>query len=187
MNLYFVDFPALKTSRLLLRQLENHDAEQIHKLRSDPAVNAYIGRSISTGVEEAAGFIKKITASIEHKQSMYWAISLREDAHLIGTICYWNFDVENDTVEIGYEMLPEFQGRGLMTEAIKRVIEYGFEEMKVKTITAFPSADNTGSVALLKNAGFKVTDKAYANSHQNVSDQVAYALTCPEVPAAHGV
>jgi len=175
MNVYFADFPVLKTERLLLRQLTLQDSKQIHKLRSDPAVNAHLDRAISTGLEDAAAHIRMII----NNRCMYWAICQPQDLSLLGTICYWNFDVENATAEIGYEILPEFQGKGLMTEAIKRVIGYGFEEMKAKTILAFPSSDNERSVAVLKNAGFKLDDQRYANTHDNVGNLATYTLTPP--------
>ncbi len=183
MNLNFANFPVLTTERLVLRQLAHQDAAQIHQLRSDPAVNTYIGRVLSTGVEDAAAFIKKINDSILRNESMYWAISLQEDPGLIGTICYWNFDAANEAIEIGYEMLPAFQGSGLMKEAIIRVIGYGFEEMKVKIITAFPSADNDRSIALLINTGFKADGKSYVNTHGNVENMATYTLTRPATAA----
>ncbi|MES2105726.1 MAG: GNAT family N-acetyltransferase [Pseudomonadota bacterium] len=179
MNLNFANFPVLTTERLVLRQLADQDAAQIHRLRSDPAVNAYVGRVLSTGVEEAAAFIRKINDSILRNESMYWAISLQEDPGLIGTICYWNFDTEHETIELGYEMLPAFQGKGLMKEAVIRVIGYGFEEMKAKTITAFPSADNDRSVALLINTGFKTDGKSYTNIHGDVENMATYTLIRP--------
>ncbi|MES2069818.1 MAG: GNAT family N-acetyltransferase [Pseudomonadota bacterium] len=183
LNLDFTDSPVLSTERLILRPLTPQDAGQIHKLRSDPAVNAYIGRAVSTGVPEAAAFIEKIRALISEHQGMYWGISLRQYPDLIGTICYWNFDLENAAIEIGYELLPEFQGRGLMSEAVKRVIAYGFEEMQAKIITAFLSTDNKSSVALLENAQFKLDDNYYANMHDNVKGAVTYTLRRPGTAA----
>ncbi len=176
MNLDFSTFPILKTERLILRQLTNKDAKQIHKLRSDPSVNRFIGRTNSTGVEEATEFIKKIVELVQNNQGMYWVIVLKDNTDLIGTICYWNFDVDNEIVEMGYEMLPEFQGKGIMIEAVKRVIEYGFKEMKAKTITALPSADNKSSIALLKKAKFNIDNKSFTNTHENVDNTITYIL-----------
>jgi ribosomal-protein-alanine N-acetyltransferase len=94
----------------------------------------------------------------------------------MGTVCLWNFDPENEIVEIGYEMLPEFQGRGIMSEAIKAVTAYTFEEIKAKIITAFPSADNVNSVAILKKLNFEFENKKYNNTHENVNNIVTYTL-----------
>lgn len=172
----FSNFPLLTTERLILRPLTYQDAKQIHELRSDPAVNALVGRTTSTGISDAIEFIKRIDELIKNNQGIYWAITLKGGSNLIGTICYWNFDMENDLVEIGYELLPEFQGKGYMKEVIMRVVEYGFIEMRVKTITAFPSANNTRSIAILEKMKFKTDNEVYSNIHENVNDMVIYTL-----------
>ncbi|MEJ2904766.1 GNAT family N-acetyltransferase [Pedobacter panaciterrae] len=180
-NLDFSIFPVIKTSRLLLRELAAQDALQIHMLRSDPKIAAMTGRTPSTGIEDAMAHIYKIGKLIENNASIYWAISLLDNPSLIGTICLWNFDAENAIAEIGYELLPDFQGKGFMREAITAVIKYGFEELKVKTITAFPSANNISSVKVLKMAGFKRDNKVYPNSHgDSVDNVVTFSLTLPE-------
>src|SRR5689334_22699067 len=115
-QLDFSIFPVLKTSRLVLRELSAQDALQIHSLRSDPKIASMTGRVPSTGIEDAMVHIYKVKKLVENNVSVYWAISLLEDPTLIGTICLWNFDLENAVVEIGYELLPEFQGKGIMRE-----------------------------------------------------------------------
>ena len=169
----FSIFPVIKTSRLVLRELSVQDALQIHALRSDPKIAAMTGRTPSTGIEDAMAHIYKIGKLIENNASIYWVISLLDSPSLIGTICLWNFDTENAIAEIGYELLPDFQGKGFMREAIAAVIKYGFEELKIKTITAFPSANNISSVKVLKMAGFKRDGKTYPNSHDDSVDNMA--------------
>jgi len=177
----FSIFPLITTSRLLLRELTAQDALQIHTLRSDPKVAAMTGRAPSTGIEDAMAHIYKIGKLMEENASAYWAISLQDNPSLIGAICLWNFDLENAVAEIGYELLPEYQGKGIMREAIAAVIKYGFEEMKVRTITAFPSSNNASSIKVLKMAGFKKDSKRYQNSHgDNVVNMVTFSLTLPE-------
>ncbi|MGY0036299.1 GNAT family N-acetyltransferase [Pedobacter sp. NJ-S-72] len=173
-NLDFSNFPQLSTSRLKLRKLEDADAPAIHELRSDPAVNKFIGRTASTGITDALTHIAMINKLIQNNSSVYWAITLKDT--LIGTICLWNIDIPKQTVEIGYELIPGYQGKGLMTEAIKAVIHYGFEEIKAEIITAFPSTDNISSVKILENNGFKLSDEHYANSHETVENILTYLL-----------
>ncbi|MFZ6648969.1 GNAT family N-acetyltransferase [Undibacterium sp. TJN25] len=177
MNLHFANFPVLKTARLVLRQLVADDAADIHRLRADPAVNAFIGRPNSASMEDARKHIRSVNTSVDNRESLYWAIDLQGNSGLVGTICYWNFDLAHETVEIGYEMLPEFQGRGLMQEAAQRVIAYGFGDMDVKTITAFPSTDNVRSVALLEKLHFKADTGSFAHTHGNVDNLATYVLT----------
>jgi len=176
MVLDFKIFPNLQTERLILRNIESTDAELIHKLRSDEVVNQFVGRDNSSTVEKAKEFILKIQNLVEKNEGLYWIIRRKENNDLVGTVCLWNFDTENEIVEIGYEMLPEFQRKGIMTEALKTVTAYTFEEIKAKIITAFPSEDNVNSVAILKKLNFEFEDKKYNNTHENVNNIVTYTL-----------
>ncbi|MFQ6601804.1 GNAT family N-acetyltransferase [Flavobacterium sp. C3NV] len=176
MVLDFKIFPQLQTERLILRNIESTDAELIHKLRSDEVVNRFVGRDNSSTVEKAKEFILKIQNLVAKNEGLYWIIRLKENNDLIGSVCLWNFDPENEIVEIGYEMLPEFQGKGIMTEALKAVTKHTFEEIKAKIITAFPSEDNVNSVAILKKMNFEFEDKKYNNTHENVNNIATYTL-----------
>ena len=176
MILDFKNFPQLKTERLLLRNLENSDVALLHKLRSDEIVNAFVGRDNSSTLQKTQDYIIKIQDLTAQNECIYWVITLKENNDLIGCICLWNFDVENEIVEIGYELLTDFQGRGIMNEAIKKVIEYAFEEIKAKMITAFPSSDNSNSVKALEKLHFEFENKKYNSTHENIKNLVTYTL-----------
>jgi ribosomal-protein-alanine N-acetyltransferase len=181
MELNFKNFPKLITERLVLRNIENNDVDLIHKLHSDPIVNAFVGRDNSSNLKKAEEYIIKMQNLISKNECVYWVITEKENNDLIGSICLWNFDVENEIVEIGYEMLSEFQGKGIMTEVIKKVIKYTFEEIKAKIITAFPSSNNINSVTILKKLNFELETKKYNNKHENVKNLVTYTLRNSEI------
>src|SRR5215204_2401242 len=92
LHLDFSNFPVLTTERLVLRQLTYDDALPIHQLRSDPEVNAFVDRPLSTGIADAMAHIEKIERLVKNNESIYWVINLQEADDLIGTICFWNFD-----------------------------------------------------------------------------------------------
>jgi len=73
---------------------------------------------------------------------------------MLGSICYWNIIPETDTAEIGYEMHPDYYGKGIMYEAMQAVIQYAFNIMKLHAIVAFPVKDNIKSIQLLERNGF---------------------------------
>ena len=176
MEINFNNFPELVTERLILRNIENNDIELIHKLHSDPIVNAFVGRNNSSNLKLAEAYITKMHNLIAKNECIYWVVTEKGKNDLIGSVCLWNFDIENEIVEIGYEMLNEFQGKGIMTEVIKKVVEYAFTVIKPKLITAFPSSDNLSSVTLLKKLNFKLENKNYNNTHENVKNLVTYIL-----------
>ncbi len=156
MNINLRPFPILSTERLTLRKLNVQDAEEILHLRSDEKVNAYLDRSPATTIQDAKDFIKKIETNLQHMDSVYWAITFNTDETLIGTIGYWNFDLEHNIAEMGYELRSPYHGQGLMQEAIKKVIDYGVEVMQLDAITAFCRVDNENSIKLLKRSGFEL-------------------------------
>jgi ribosomal-protein-alanine N-acetyltransferase len=84
-----------------------------------------------------------------------WAVSLVDDpATAIGTICYWRIQPENYRAEIGYVLHPAYWRKGIMKESLQRVIQYGFENMKLHSIEARISAGNVASAAILAATGF---------------------------------
>lgn len=154
LRIHFDPFPELTGSRLRLRALVPADAERISLLRSDPLVNQYLDRQPSTSPEEAKVFIGKINNSIANNQSAYWVIELKDEPGLVGTICLWNLEPELDQGEIGYELMPAFQGKGLMQEAVELVIDYAFREMGMRKMTAVPTLDNDKSIKVLERNQF---------------------------------
>ena len=153
----FTPFPNLVTERLVLRQLSLQDENEIFFLRSDDRVLEYIDNPKAESVDDARKFIEKINNFLRLDESVLWAICLKGSATLIGTICFWNIEKQDLTAEIGYVLHPDKQGQGIMQEAIQPVIEYGFSEMKLKSIAAHLKVNNIKSLNLLKRNGFVLT------------------------------
>src|SRR5215831_16763561 len=155
LEINFSPFPYLETARLRLRQLKEEDANEIFILRSDESVNEFLDRPKAVTLDDALQHISKISKNINNNEAIMWAICLKDNSTLIGTICLWNIVKENDYAELGYELLPQFQGKGIMQDALSKVIEYGFENLKLKTIEAWLSSKNLRSIKLLEKNNFK--------------------------------
>jgi ribosomal-protein-alanine N-acetyltransferase len=151
----FSPFPSLQTERLLLRQLIQQDCDAIFALRSNAEVNQYLGRKPAASLDDARSFIESISAGIQQNKLMYWAIMPTGDARLAGTIGLFNFSVVSQTAEIGFELLPEFQGRGIMQEAASAVIEYAALTIGLQSIEATTHPGNKASLALLQKLHFR--------------------------------
>jgi ribosomal-protein-alanine N-acetyltransferase len=147
--------PELTTNRLLLRGLELHDAEKLAAIRSDPAVNKYLMRASSITLIESVAFIKNIIKSVKDRKSYYWGITVKDSDELIGAICLWNINRRRKEADLGYELEPSMQGKGIMTEAVDTVVAFAFEELNFKTIIAVTNRFNEPSLSLLKKFGFK--------------------------------
>lgn len=155
LNRTFTPFPILATERLTLRQLAINDEQEIFTLRSDSEINKYLDRQIANTLDDARNFINKVNENINKGHSLYWAITFSDKNILIGTICLFSFSDENNKCEIGYELLTNFQGQGIMKEAVEKVIDYAFNTIEVQKIEAFFHSDNHSSIKLLKKFSFR--------------------------------
>jgi ribosomal-protein-alanine N-acetyltransferase len=158
-------FPVLATKRLILRQPVENDAQQIFLLRSDSTVNRYLNRQPGKTTEEALNFIRKVNENFKNKEGIYWAITEAGSEKLIGTICVFDFSYPPKKCETGYELLPGCQGRGIMNEALEKVIAFTFKTLELDIMDAFTHKDNRRSSKLLLKCNFKplkVTDGADA-------------------------
>lgn len=151
----FTAFPVLKTERLTLRQLISSDDKDIFALRSNDNVNQYLERKPAKSIDDAKNFIQAINENIQRNESIYWAITLNGTGKLIGTICLFDFSSDNLKAEIGYELLPAFQGKGIMQEAASSVIDFGFQHIGLHSIEAYTHSENQHSTRLLEKLNFK--------------------------------
>jgi len=151
----FTPFPELKTERLLLRQLTEADSQDIFFLRTDKGVNRYIERPRPENINDAIDFILKTNNGIKQNETIDWAITLKDVQKLIGTICLWNFSEDKTRAEVGFELKPDYQGKGIMNEALVNVLKFGFETIGLASIDAYTHKDNINSTKLLLKNDFK--------------------------------
>ena len=175
LKLNFSPFPNLETSRLVLRQIKLEDEAEIFILRSDTRVNEFLERERASSIEDARNFINMINAKIRNNETVMWAITTKNSSKLIGTIVFWNISKENSTAEIGYELNPDFQGKGIMQEAISKVIGFGFESMEIQIIEAYTTVDNRKSIKLLEKKGFIL--KPLSENKEELKNMVVYTLS----------
>lgn len=155
LNINFTPFHNLETERLLLRRVDNNDLREVFALRSNPETMKYIPRPLVTTDEEALAHIAMIESKIESNEGINWAITYKGDPKLIGIIGHYRIKPEHYRAEIGYMILPEFNGMGIVTEAVQEVVKYGFEVMKLHSIEAVIDPDNLGSAKVLEKNNFK--------------------------------
>ncbi|WP_149276636.1 GNAT family N-acetyltransferase [Pareuzebyella sediminis] len=145
----------IETSRLKLRPLNESDWKMVSFLRSDKQVNKFINRPIADTKETAIAFISKINTGIKTNEWYYWAIELKASNTVIGTICLWNFSDDGKVAETGFDLHPNFQGNGFMSEALQSILDFGFEQLQLNTILAFTHFENINAQRLLKQHKFK--------------------------------
>lgn len=138
-----------------LRRLTPDDSQAVFRLLTDVEVNKHYGRPRAISFEEASTYIEYVNVGISKHKLFYWAIEFKDQPGLVGTVCLWNLRHDTDTIEVGYELLPEFQGKGIMREVLPKVIDFGFNVLQCKKIDAWPNLENERSIRLLEKNNFK--------------------------------
>ncbi|GLR16534.1 GNAT family N-acetyltransferase [Portibacter lacus] len=161
MELKFANrFPVIKSERITLRELKKSDAEFIHFMRNDAKVNEFVDRPGTENIKDAEFFIEQRYQAFFHKEAIYWGIELNTNGFMIGSVTLWHLDLEEGQGELGYDLHPSFQRKGFMSEAIKTVLNYGFNMLQLKKIVAFTSTENKPSQKILEKFGFvRLPDK----------------------------
>lgn len=154
MKINFNPFPNLETERLLLRRVDRKDVNEMFVLRSDTEIMKYIPRPLVKNKEEALEHIATINTKINSNEGINWGMTLKGNNTLIGVIGFYRINIENYRAEIGYILHPEHSGKGIVSEAVKKLVDYGFKTMKLHSIEAVIAPENCASAKVLEKNGF---------------------------------
>jgi len=156
------DFPKLETKRLVLRKLEESDAEALFENYSDEDIAKNFMDEPFGDIKQASQFIEAFNAEFSQGKAITWAIAIKITDQMIGTCSYM---IETSTcAEIGYDLAKTHWGKGIMTEALEAMIGYGFDELGIEKIKADTLSNNSRSLNLLKRLEFQLDD-VRENSH----------------------
>ncbi len=142
-----------ETDRLFLRKLQDYDVDEIFGIRSDAEMMRYI-RKPQTERGESLGWIEMISAKWDTEKIGFCGIVEKTTKDFVGWCGLWKL-VETGEFEIGYAIKREFQGKGYATEAAKRILRYGFEDLDLEKIVAVASPANESSQNVMKRIGMK--------------------------------
>lgn len=154
LEINFHPFKNLESKRLLLRRIIETDVDEIFELRSNPETMKFIPRPLAKTKEDALVHFKTIDENIENNKGINWAITLKGNPKLIGIIGHYRIQPENHRCEIGYMILPQYNGQGIVSEAIKMILEYGFNDLQMHSIEAVIDPENKASERVLQKNGF---------------------------------
>ena len=101
--------------------------------------------------EMARETVRRFIGSYDDEHTYSWIMDI--DDVIVGTIGAYDF--EDDHIEVGFSVVPGWQGRGLAAEALKKVLEYLTENEGIPCVTAWCAAENIGSKRVLEKAGMK--------------------------------
>jgi len=149
----------LLTERLRLRPLRPDDAEPLHRLINDWEVARNLGPVPFPYGREALGeWIAKSGADRAADRAFHFCITGREEEHPLGVI---GLTREGPgTGRIGYWVGRRYWGHGVASEAVARVVSWGFGTLGLDRLVAYVADDNAASIRVLEKHGFRFTHEA---------------------------
>jgi len=140
----------LETERLILRPWKESDAEALFEFAKDPRVGPITGWPVHTSVENSREIIKDILSKDGN-----FAVVLKGENRLVGDIALMIGDASNlGNAEIGFWLGVPYWGRGIIPEAVKKLLSYGFETLNLTRIWCAYFDGNTKSKRVQEKCGF---------------------------------
>lgn len=145
----------IRTERMILRKFEYTDDNTMLKhWISDEKVQHLYCEPVYTSKQEVKELLDKFIGGYANDNYYRWAIVLKETNECIGQIAFFLVDSKNKFAEIEYCIGREFHRKGLMTEAVKKVIEFGFDEMKLHKVQICHMPSNIQSKGVIEKCSF---------------------------------
>ena len=169
----------LETERLILRPFAIEDAQAMFdNWASDPEVTKFLTWPTHASVEISAMVLADWTSHYGEENFYQWAIVPRELGQPIGSIAVVNQKDGMASVEIGYCIGRNWWHRGIMTEALQRVIEFFFREVGANRVEAQHDANNPNSGAVMRKCGMTLegTLRQAGQNNRGVCDLCVYAI-----------
>ena len=182
----------LATERLFLRNWRDDDRELFHFINSDARVMEFFPMRRTRA--QADELMDLLAAGIEKNGFGFAAIEIAETGETAGFaglhLCDGIPGLEPGEVEIGWRLAPQFWGKGIITEAAHRWLEYGFTDLSLPRIVSFAVEGNDRSTSVMRRIGMtRRPDMDFGHPkvpdiHPHLKRHVFYDLTAEDWRAA---
>lgn len=168
---------------IYLRMLSARDADALFSLTDNS--RSYLRKWLSwlddtTSTDDSLQYIKHTFYAYNNRQGIHAGIFYHGE--LVGVVAYHRLDYTNRIGAIGYWLGEEFQGKGIMTEAVSSIVTYGFEGLRLNRIEIRVAPENTASRAIPERLRFteegrlRQTEKLY----DTYMDHIIYSMLAEE-------
>jgi len=148
-------YKEFETERLIIRPTLEQDAELIYHLMNTPKFIEYVGDRKINSIEDAEKYIRiKMLPQLLNLGYSCYSLIRKSDNLKIGTCGLYDRD-GIDGIDIGFGLLPEYEGLGYAYESATRLKKAAFEEFELEEIKAITSKENISSQRLLEKLGLE--------------------------------
>ena len=163
----FANIPTLETDRLTLRKIRVTDCEDMYEYACQPEVTKYLLWQPHSDSRYTREYLERLQTQYRNGEFYDWAVVIRESCEsgwgvfrhesvretMIGTCGFTSLWPEDNRGEIGYVLNPKYWGKGIMSEAVARVLAFGFSELGLNRIEARYMVGNERSLGLMQRCG----------------------------------
>lgn len=151
----FSRIPELSTPRLILRRMRPGDEQDMYDYARRSDVTRYLLWSPHPDIYYTRDYLRYLSTRYATGSFYDWGVVCKDGGHLIGTCGFTSFDAQHDAGEIGYVLHPEYWGQGYATEAVERVVRFGFDTLGLHRIEARFIEGNTASLRVMEKVGMQ--------------------------------
>jgi ribosomal-protein-alanine N-acetyltransferase len=151
----FKKIPTITTERLVLRKMLPKDAEDMYEYAQEPLVTNFLLWEPHVSIKFTQSYLKFIQTQYAAASFFDWAVTLADSGKMIGTCGFASIDTDNDAGEIGYVINPEYWGKGYATEALSRMLSFGFGVLGMHRIYVRIMSGNLASERVAKKCGMR--------------------------------
>lgn len=149
----FSHLPELTTPRLTLRRMMVADTSDMYEYASRPDVTKYLTWNPHPDRSYTREYLEYLGNRYAAGMFYDWAVVYEPDCKMVGTCGFTSFNCSSDSAEVGYVLNPEYWGRGIATEALTRVLAFGFEDLGLHRIEARFMEGNESSRRVMEKVG----------------------------------
>ncbi len=162
----FSRIPPLETEHLRLRAMRVADASDMFAYARRADVAEFLTWEPHECLEFTRSYLTYVSQRYRTGDFYDWALIHKGDDRMIGTCGFTSFNYAADSGEIGYVLSPDYQGRGLATEAARAVLAFGFDTLRLHRIEAHFIEGNLPSLRLMQRLG--MTLEGYAREAMKI-------------------
>lgn len=174
----------LETNRLILRQFKITDAQAVFEnYASSDDVTKYMTWQTHSDINATRDYLRGLIESYKGGKIFDWAIELKNENKVIGSIGATNLDENVAKIEVGYCIGEKWWNKGIATEALREIIRFLFEEVGINRIEAYYNVKNLASGKVMQKCGMKlegVLRQAYKYK-DGISDECIYSILKDDV------
>jgi len=146
----------IETQRFILRQFKEEDAaDMFNNWASDDEVTRYLSWPTHSDIEVSKKILEMWIDEYSSQENYNWAIEIKENRSVVGSIALMNIDNNIENCEIGYCISKTFWNKRITTEAFSAIINFAFKEVGFERITGRHHVENTASGRVMEKCGLK--------------------------------